>query len=305
MEISNVGIVGLGSLGAMFGNFISKKIPQNNLKIIADKERISKYKNNNVYCNDKICNFTYVSDEDISDEKCDLIIFAVKFSALQDAINLVENHVHEDTIFISLLNGIRSEEVISSKYKKENILLCTAQGMDAEKVQNKIYYKNMGFLKIGTYDNLNEDKLNILSKFFDKINFPYKIEKNMKRALWSKLLLNTGINQSCMVFNTNYGGVQVEGKPRDTMISAMEEVVLVANQENIDLNNNDIQLWLDLVNTLNPDGKPSMLQDFESHRYSEVELFSGEILKLAKKHNIQTPVNQFLYEKIKSIENTY
>lgn len=102
----------------------------------------------------------------------------------------------------------------SSKYKKENILLCTAQGMDAEKVQNKIYYKNMGFLKIGTYDNLNEDKLNILSKFFDKINFPYKVEKNMKRVLWSKLLLNTSINQSCMMFNTNYGGVQVDCKYR-------------------------------------------------------------------------------------------
>ena len=305
MEISNVSIVGLGALGIMFGNFISKKLSEGNLRIIADEKRISKYKNNNIYCNDEKCNFTYVNPDEITGNKSDLVIFTVKFSDLKDAIKLVENQVHEDTIFISLLNGISSEEIISSKYKKENILLCTAQGMDALKNGNKIYYKNMGFLKIGTYNDLNKGKLDDLSNFFDKINFPYKVESNMRRALWSKLLLNTGINQSCMVFNTNFSGVQIEGKPRDIMIAAMKEVVLVANAENVDLNEYDIKLWLDLVSTLNPKGKPSMLQDFEAHRYSEVELFSGEIIKLAKKHNLATPINDFLYKKIKSIESTY
>lgn len=305
MEISNVSIVGLGALGVMLGNFISKKLPEGNLRIIADEKRISKYKSNNIYCNDEKCNFTYVNPNEITDIKSDLIIFAVKFSALKDAIKLVDNQVHKDTIFISLLNGISSEEIISSKYKKENIILCTAQGMDALKKGNRVYYKNMGFLKIGTYDNLNKDKLDDLSNFFDKINFPYKVESNMRRALWSKLLLNTGINQSCMVFDTNFGGVQIEGKSRDIMISAMKEVVLVANSENIELNEDDIKLWLDLVSTLNPKGKPSMLQDFEARRYSEVELFSGEIIKLANKHNLSTPTNDFLYKKIKSIESTY
>lgn len=305
MEISNVSIVGLGALGVMLGNFISKKLPEGNLRIIADEKRISKYKSNNIYCNDEKCNFTYVNPNEITDIKSDLIIFAVKFSALKDAIKLVDNQVHKDTIFISLLNGISSEEIISSKYKKENIILCTAQGMDALKKGNRVYYKNMGFLKIGTYDNLNKDKLDDLSNFFDKINFPYKVESNMRRALWSKLLLNTGINQSCMVFDTNFGGVQIEGKSRDIMISAMKEVVLVANSENIELNEDDIKLWLDLVSTLNPKGKPSMLQDFDARRYSEVELFSGEIIKLAKKHNLSTPTNDFLYKKIKSIESTY
>lgn len=305
MKISNVSIVGLGALGVMFGNFLLKKLPEGSLRVIADEKRISKYKSNNIYCNDEKCDFTYVNPNEITDIKSDLIIFAVKFSALKDAIKLVENQVHKDTIFISLLNGISSEEIISSKYKKENIILCTAQGMDALKNGNRVYYKNMGFLKIGTYDNLNKDKLGDLSNFFDKINFPYKVESNMRRALWSKLLLNTGINQSCMVFNTNFGGVQIEGKSRDIMISAMKEVVLVANFENIELNEDDIKLWLDLVSTLNPKGKPSMLQDFEARRYSEVELFSGEIIKLAKKHNLSTPTNDFLYKKIKSIESTY
>lgn len=305
MKVSNVSIVGLGALGVMFGNFISKKLPEGSLRVIADEKRISKYKSNNIYCNDEKCNFTYIKPNDITDIKSDLIIFAVKFSALEDAIKLVENQVHKDTIFISLLNGISSEEIISSKYKKENIILCTAQGMDALKDENRVYYKNMGFLKIGTYDDLNKEKLYDLSNFFDKINFPYKIESNMRKALWSKLLLNTGINQSCMVFNTDFGGVQIEGKPRDIMIEAMKEVVLVANAENIDLNEDDIKLWLDLVSTLNPKGKPSMLQDFEAHRYSEVELFSGEIIKLAKKHNLNTPTNEFLYKKIKLIESTY
>ena len=50
---------------------------------------------------------------------------------------------------------------------------------------------------------------------------------------------------------------------------------------------------------------PSMRQDGLAKRKSELELFSGTILKLGKKHNIPTPVNQRIYEKILEIESLY
>ena len=59
------------------------------------------------------------------------------------------------------------------------------------------------------------------------------------------------------------------------------------------------------MSTLNGEGKPSMAQDVEAGRFSEVELFSGAVLQFGKKHNIDTPVNQSLYNKITSIESEY
>jgi len=60
-----------------------------------------------------------------------------------------------------------------------------------------------------------------------------------------------------------------------------------------------------LIKKLSPEGKPSMRQDMEAKRYSEVELFSGEVLELGKKYGVPTPVNEKLYDKIKFIEEQY
>ena len=48
-----------------------------------------------------------------------------------------------------------------------------------------------------------------------------------------------------------------------------------------------------------------MRQDMEARRYTEVELFAGEVLKLGEKYGITTPVNRKLYDKIKFMESQY
>ena len=48
-----------------------------------------------------------------------------------------------------------------------------------------------------------------------------------------------------------------------------------------------------------------MAQDVEAQRISEVELFAGTVIELGRKYQMPTPINQELYEKIKSMERQY
>ena len=48
-----------------------------------------------------------------------------------------------------------------------------------------------------------------------------------------------------------------------------------------------------------------MRQDGKARRKSEVELFSGTIRRLAEKHGIPVPVNDWLYQKIHETEAGY
>jgi 2-dehydropantoate 2-reductase len=48
-----------------------------------------------------------------------------------------------------------------------------------------------------------------------------------------------------------------------------------------------------------------MQQDIEAGRKTEVELFAGTILRLSKKHGIDCPVNQMLYNRIMDMEKTF
>ena len=167
MEIKKVSIIGLGALGILFGHHLSKRMEKKDLRIIADSDRIKKYQTDGVYCNDERCDFNYISPEEIL-EPADLLIFTVKFNGLQDAIKAVKNHVGENTIIISALNGISSETVIGETYGMDKVLYCVAQGMDAVKVGNKLTYANMGMLVFGDREpGIISEKVKAVAAFFE------------------------------------------------------------------------------------------------------------------------------------------
>jgi len=305
MKIKTVSIVGLGALGILFGNHISKKISKEDLRIIADKNRIKKYEINHVYCNGELCTFNYVTPEEVC-EPADLIIFTVKFSGLKSAIQSVKNQVGEHTIILSALNGITSEAIIGEAYGMDKILYCVAQGMDALKEGNELTYHNMGMLCFGERKpGIISQKVKRVSEFFDRMEVPYEALTDIYKRQWGKFMLNVGVNQTVAVYESDFSEIQRDGEARNTMISAMREVIDLSQKTDINLTVEDLNYWLNILSKLNPEGKPSMRQDMEARRYSEVELFAGEVLELGEKYGVSTPVNRKLYEKIKFIEGQY
>lgn len=305
--IKKVSIVGMGSLGLLFGSLLFDKIGKDNVKFIVDNERFKNYKDKIRYVNGKEYDFKVVSEENTEKEYDDMLIIAVKSTNLLDAIDVVKNHVSEGTTIISLLNGINSEEIISNYFNSNQILYATAEGMDPIKADDKLNYTNMGYVCIGTdkFNNEKKERLHDLIEFFDMIEFPYKYEKNVIHRLWSKFMLNVGVNQVVMIYEGNFETIQKSGDARNLMLAAMREVITLAHKENVGLGEDDLNFYVSLVDTLNPLGMPSMRHDGLYKIKSEVEIFSGKVLELSKKHNIPVPVNEMIYNKIIEIESRY
>lgn len=306
MRIERVAIVGLGALGAMFGGLLSDRLGKENVEFISSKERIEKYKEEGLYVNDEALDFNLV-DQDEKDRPADLVIFAVKQTSLDEAIETVRNKVGDKTIIISLLNGILSEEAIGEVYGHERLLYTIAEGMDTVKIGNKVSYSKMGYLWLGSKENNKAmmDRLDSLVELFDRTGFPYKLSDDVIHRLWSKFMLNTGINQVVMINEGSYRTIIEEGPARDMMMAAMKEVVVLAKEEGIDITDEDVDFYLSLVETLDPNNMPSMRQDGLLKKKSEVELFSGTVRRLGKKHNIETPVNDEIYDRVMEIESSY
>lgn len=303
--IKTAGIIGFGALGILFGSYISDKVGKDNFFVFADNERCERYEKHKFYKNGVLCDMNYVSP-DKKIPAVDLLIFGVKYTSMREALELSRSFADGHTIFISLLNGIQSETDIASVYGWDNIIYSTSQAMDSLKEGNHITYRDMGFLNFGKVGDVGKDEnIKALKEYFAKINFPYRNPEDMDKALWGKLMLNTGCNQTAAVFDCCFDVLQREGKERKIMIDAMREVMLTAQAEGIDLNDRDVEYWINVLDNLNPNGMPSMRQDTLAKRPTEVELFSGTINRLGKKHGIATPANEFLYRKIKEIENNY
>lgn len=303
MEIKKVAIIGLGALGILFGARIAQQIGDD-LTIIADQKRINNYQKNGVFCNGVPCRFHYETPEQA--EQADLIIFAVKINGLSEAIKAVRPCVGSDTLMLSLLNGITSEAIIGEAFGEENLIWSCAQGMDTLKSGNALSYTNAGMICFGNRaDDQPAEKVIRVQRFFDRVGIAYQIDNRMDRKIWSKFMLNVGVNQVVSVYGENFGSVKKPGMARDLMIDAMAEVIPVAQREEVALDEADITYWLGVVDALSDTGKPSMRQDIEAKRPSEVALFSGTVVALGQKHGIKTPVNAMLYDKIVAIEKGY
>ena len=306
MRIENVSIVGMGALGVMYGDFLTAKLGKEHVEFVADKARIDRFQQEGMFCNGHACDFAF-ADETETGRSADLLIFAVKATGLQAAIHTVRNKVSKNTIILSLLNGITSEEIIGKAYGMDPILHCIVQGMDTIKEENQVTYAHFGQIYLGIHDENDVKKRNLqaVRDLFDRIDMPYAVEDDILRRMWCKLMLNDGVNQAVMIYEGTYETIQQPGIARDIMQAAMKEVMLVAQKENIPITQADFDEYVALVDTLNPAGMPSMRQDGLAHRKSEVELFAGTVLALAEKHGIDVPVNRKIYKTILEMERAY
>ena len=302
-EIKTVSIVGMGALGLLYADII-QTADSGTVQFVMDNDRYEKYKNQAFTINGKEKAFRIISFDAVT-APSDLVIVAVKTTGLESCIPAVKKITGENTIVISVLNGISSEEILGQTIGMDKIIHCVAQGMDAMKFGNALNYTKKGELHIGLAENEKQENLEALKVFFDKVNNPYVVEEDIVRRMWCKFMLNVGVNQTCMAYSATYSMVLNQPELLKVYTGAMREVIAIAKAEKINITEEDLNFYVDITRTLDPNGTPSMGQDRIQKRKSEVDSFAGTVIKIAEKHGIPVPVNQALYERVKEIEKQY
>ena len=127
-----IAIVGAGALGVMYGQKLTETYGKSKVFFAVGEERAARYRENTFICNGKACDFRFSSSLE-QEGKADAVIYAVKFNGLGRCPASDGALVGENTVLISLLNGISSEEIIAGTFSRGQLLYCVAQGMDATK----------------------------------------------------------------------------------------------------------------------------------------------------------------------------
>ena len=211
----------------------------------------------------------------------------------------------ENTILMSLLNGISSEDILAGEFGDAHILHAFVVGTDAIREGLDTRYGNKGKIVFGHRYQADSADVQAVKAFFDRTGVPYSNPSDIMKEQWWKFLMNVSINQTSAILRAPYKVYHSVQEIRDLMMSAAREVIPIAQKEGINLNEEDIANFLEIIDTLSPDGKTSMLQDVEAGRKTEVELFAQTVIQLGQKHGIPTPVNEVLFRMIRTIEQSY
>ena len=304
-EIKNVLVCGIGAVGSIYANKINEYNSEC-LRVLVDEARLEKYKKNPKIFNGKPLIFNYILPSDKT-FKADLIIIATKFDGLKDTIKNIENFVKDDTIILSLLNGVTSEDLLAQKYGWKHILLSYFIGHSAMREGNKITHDGIGDVVFGIKQGVGTDTHDValLKDYFDNVGLSYKVPDDMERALWLKYMLNVSSNQSSAILGMTFGQMQTNKKFMEFLINVMKEVQMIAKAEGVKNTETMIDKALVSFNQMIPNGKTSMLQDVEAKRKTEVEMFGSTMVKFGEKHKIPMTYNQVMRDMIEIIHENY
>lgn len=303
-EIQKVAILGAGAMGAYFVTRFFDT-PSFKTSLVATGERYEKLKANGIVVNGKQYYIPVINSATATDP-VDLLIVALKHHHLEEAVHGLEKLVGDSTTIISVMNGLESEEYIGAIYGMDKILYTISAGIDALRVGNQTVYTSPGTHSFGEANNETiSPKVKRVQVAFEKAGINYKTPVDMIRTMWWKFMVNVGVNQASAVTRMPFKVFQTNLDAQALMEALMREVVILANAEGVNLTEQDISNWYPVMNQLSPQGKTSMLQDIDARQKTEVEIFSGRVISLGKKHNIPTPVNQTIFQIIRILEQSY
>jgi 2-dehydropantoate 2-reductase len=297
-KIKEVGLIGLGAIGGI----VAEKLNQTetiDFSVLADGNRIDRYLNNPISINDIPLYLEYLAPENAT--PMDLILVAVKHHHLSATIETMKPFVGPNTILLSLMNGIVSEEILSQSFPTATILPAMIVKIDAVREAGNVRFSLPGIIHFG-HENTDHPAIKLVSNLFKEAGIRYHVPEDLNRDMWWKFMINVGINQVSAILQAPYQLFQTEELPNTLVDAAMHEVIALAQAEGINLQAEDVMEWKKILMSLHPAMKTSMCQDMEAKRKTEVEAFAGVVIERAKKAGIKTPTNEMLFATIRSME---
>ncbi len=300
-EIKKVLICGLGAIGSIYAVKILKH-KDVELSVLVDRARLIRYRQEPLIFNgEKYC-FDYITAD--NPFIADLIIIATKSSALDSILVDLKGFVAKDTVILSLLNGLESEGKIAEVFGQDKVLYSYYIGHTSTRVGRNVSHDGVYKTVFGEkYNNEYSNNVLTVKNFFDKTGINYEIPVDMEYARWWKFLVNVGYNQASAVLNASYGNFQKSDQANKLAIKLMNEAVEIARVCGVKNTERLIPEVLEVVSTMVPETKTSMLQDVEAGRKTEVDIFAGYISELGKKYGIKTIYNDMFLEIIKAIDD--
>lgn len=304
MKIHKIALIGMGAIGTIYGKHLHEKYGSD-FAVIASGSRAAKLKTNGVTLNQNAFYPRVITPQD-ENEKADLLIVSVKNYHLDSAIEDMRPFVGEGTFILPLLNGITSSDRLSAAFPEAKVFYGLCVSTDAERKTDGVVNTADGLIQFGYRENVTPSpEVTEVQKLLQDAGIVAHVCPDMMRAIWKKWMLNIGINQVSAITHAPYGKITGIESNHILFHEAMMEVVALAKAAQIDLSETDALEYEAMLDSFSPYGKTSMLQDVEAKRKTEVDYFSGTVIKLGNQYHVPTPVNHVFYHVIKSVEQLY
>jgi 2-dehydropantoate 2-reductase len=308
-KIKNICVYGIGGVGGYFGGRIAHKISSDNLqdmevyfigrgehlktvqqqglKLITDREELQCFPN---IATDNVKNIPIP----------DLYLLCVKGYDLDNTIASISRKVSSGTVTVPLLNGVDIYERTRKNLKEA--VICPAAVYVSSSIEKPGIIRQKGpegHIVFGKDPKrLNHDYKPIVN-FFKEMKISSDWYDNPYPAIWEKYIFIAAFSLMTAYTNKTIGGVLKDRKLRKMTEDIMNEVVSVGKANNVELRENIVEETIQKAQNFPGESKTSFQRDYEKGKEkTELDIFGGALIRLAKEHNIDIPVTTKVYSEL-------
>ncbi|OGX46153.1 MAG: hypothetical protein A3G38_02775 [Omnitrophica WOR_2 bacterium RIFCSPLOWO2_12_FULL_51_8] len=298
-------IVGAGAMGCLFASRLSKS--REEIWILEKKkERALKINQQGIVVEEDSGSWNAkvkVTAEAKEIGKADLAIICVKAYDTKEAVSASKPVIGEDTKVVTLQNGIGNIEIIGEEVGIQKVIGgITNQGATLIDT-GQIKHAGRGETVLGRIDGKIPVEMRAIREIFNKVGLETRISRDIKSLLWSKLIINVGVNALTAITRLNNGKLLEFEGTRRILREAVTEAVRIAKRKRIKLDFDDPLAKVEAVCEATSANISSMLQDILRKKRTEIDFINGVIVRLGQELAIPVPVNTILADLVKTLES--
>ncbi len=204
-------------------------------------------------------------------------------------------------VAVTLQNGLGNEQILRRAFGPAR----TAAGVTSQGATflgpGRIRHAGIGPTHLAMSDRHNE-KLAPLAEALGRAGFETHLEKSVENLVWSKLVINVGINALTALTGLPNGRLLEFPQIRALMADLVAEAVCVAQARGVTLTYPEPLAMVYTVAEKTGGNRSSMLQDFDRLAPSEIDAINGAILREAEALGIEVPVNRTVTRLIQALD---
>lgn len=256
-----------------------------------------------------------VTDAGVLDETFDFGLIAIKSPHHPSLAALAERGLAR--VFVSLGNGLIQDK-LAEIVGRERLMVGLVEWGGTHLGPGRLVRDTEAPIVIGELDGEPSERTTTLAAVLASVG-EIKVTSNARGAIWSKLLVNSTFTGLSAVSGLRYGEVAAHPTGRDAVFGLWREGVAVGGAEGLRLEpvfrmdpeqlmvrTSDDRAGADaaLEDAMRRFGatKPSMLQDLEAGRATEVDVVNGGVAERGRVHGVPTPLNDRVVALVHSME---
>ena len=224
---------------------------------------------------------------------CHFYIIATKAMKLEESIKSLKDWINLNSPIITIQNGLGAGDIILRHMPENNIILGVAEGFGASLQRpGHVTHTANKQIRLGSISKISSEKeLQNIVDTWRSGGLKTEIYKNIEQLIWEKLLCNVTLSGPCSIFGCNVNELFNNREYWNFALNCMQEAYSVGLSMGIPFSFEDPVAYVSDFAKRVGSAKPSMLQDYENKKKTEIDFINGAIPPLGAKSKIPTPFN--------------